>query len=105
MARLGYLQECRILRMSADKTCNDHGKVVNCRYLELDISARNAMTEQRLNIRYLVVRVINKKIIAQLQNLSLPCSVRLRLYASGYRDRSRANRCACAIDVYELEEI
>lgn len=102
MSKLGYIQECRLLRVSRDMSTDDHGKAVACAYVELDVSARNRLTGGALNKRYLVARVLNSKLIAKLRKMTCPCWVVLRLYASGYRDRDRANRCACAIDVYEI---
>lgn len=102
MAKLGYWQEAEILRCSSPRSCADHGKETGCVYLELDVSARNANTRARLNVRYLCVRVINKKLISMCQFLEYPAMARLRLCASGYRDRAQANRLTAAIDVYEL---
>lgn len=102
MAKLGYWQECQVLRCSQERTVNDHGKEVTCVYLECDISARDSNSGTRLNIRYLCVRVLNKKIRELCEFLEYPVMARMRLYASGYRTRENANRRACAIDVYEL---
>lgn len=102
MGKLGYIQDCVLLRVSRDMTCNSHGKEVSCAYVELDISAVNKATGVALNKRYLVARVLNQKLIRQLRNIDTPAWVTLRLYASGYRKREDANRCACAIDVYEI---
>lgn len=102
MAKLGYWQECQVLRCSQERTVNDHGKESTCVYLECDISARDSNTGKRLNIRYLCVRVLNKKIRELCEFLEYPVMARMRLYASGYRDREKANRRASAIDVYEL---
>lgn len=102
MGKLGYIQECQLLRVSKDMQTDSHGKMVACAYVELDVSARNRMTGGALNKRYLVARVLNSKLIAKFRKMEFPCWVVLRLYASGYRDREKANRCACAIDVYEI---
>lgn len=101
MGKLGYMQECTILRLSDERSCDDNGKRSDCRYLELDISARDANTGRALNKRFLVVRVINKKLIKFLLGCALPARAKLRLYASGFRDRERANRLGAALDVYE----
>lgn len=102
MSKLGYWQECQLLRISQEKTTADHGKVVPCLYLELDISARDANTHKALNKRYLVVRVLNKKIQSFVTRLELPAWVNVRLYASGFRDRDKANRFGSPLDVYEI---
>lgn len=104
MGKLGYWQECTILEVSTkDLTTSDHGKEVGCKYLRIDISARNLNTGAALNKRYLVVRVLNKKLMEFFEFLEYPVRAKLRLYASGYRRIEDSNRCACAIDVYECE--
>lgn len=105
MGELGYIQDCQLLRVSRDMSTDDHGKMVPCAYAELDVSARNKLTGGALNKRYLVARCLNSKLIAKLRKMECPCWVRLRLYASGYRDRAKANRCACAIDIYEIIDL
>lgn len=102
MGKLGYMQECTILRISDERTCDDNGKRSECRYLELDISARDANTGRALNKRYLVVRVVNKKLIRFLLAQTYPLHARLRIYASGFRDRERANRLGASLDVFEV---
>lgn len=102
MSKLGYWQECTILEMSSkDLTTADHGKDVKCKYLRIDISARNLNTGAALNKRFLVVRVLNKKLMEFFEFLEYPVRASLRLYASGYRNIEDSNRCSCAIDVYE----
>lgn len=102
MSKLGYMQDCTILRISDERTCDDNGKRSECRYLELDISARDANTGRALNKRFLVVRVINKKLIKFLLDCNFPTRARLRLFASGFRDRERANRLGASLDVFEV---
>ncbi len=102
MGKLGYWQDCKILRMSDVKKTADHGKETSCIFLELDISALDANSGKALNKRFLVVRVLNKKFITFLSKLNFPCSATLRLYASGYRNISDANRRGSSVDVYEI---
>lgn len=102
MSKLGYWQECAILRISEERSTSDHGKEVVCYYLELDISARDANSGKSLNKRYLVVRVLNKKLQQFLLKQRFPSPARLRLYASGFRDRDQANRKGSPLDVYEV---
>lgn len=102
MSKLGYWQDCDILRISEERATADHGKEVVCYYLELDISARDANNGRALNKRYLVVRVLNKKLQQFLLKQSYPRPARLRLYASGFRDREQANRKGSPLDVYEV---
>lgn len=102
MSKLGYWQDCQVLRVSSQRFTSDHGKEVSCCYLELDISARNATTNAALNKRYLVVRVLNKKIQSFVSKLRTPANASIRLYASGFRDREQANRFGSPLDVYEI---
>lgn len=101
MGKLGYWQECDILRISDERSCDDNGKRSECRYLELDISARDANTGRALNKRFLVVKVVNKKLVKFLLGCNFPTRARLRLFASGFRDRERANRLGASLDVFE----
>lgn len=102
MSKLGYWQTCQILRVSEKRATSDHGKLCVCYYLELDVSARNANTNAALNKRYLVVRILNKKLQEFCLRLRLPCWAKVRLYASGFRDRAQANKLGAPLDVYEI---
>jgi len=104
MAKLGYIQEGRVVKVSIVYTMNINGNSKPCRYLMMDISARSDRGT-RLNSRYLVVRVVNKKLITFMDRLQPDALVRTRLYACGFRTIAECNRYTSPIECYEIVEM
>lgn len=102
MSKLGYWQECRFMKASTVRSEKVYGKVVPVRYMQLDISARSDRDGRALNKRFLVARILNKRLQAFCDKLPPGCEIRARLYASGYHTEAESNKIATPIDVFEI---